>query len=228
MVSNLRIDSDFHRPRRLQRKEFPAHQLEIFHASTEIPHDVIVFDVETTWTSPREIIQLAAIRISRGKVVSGNSFFSYVKPNRKIDPRTTEFTGITNRQVSKAPPIKDVLFTFSNFCGDFILIAHGGHTFEFPLIRKICARLKCSTRQVRYVDSVHISRSVFSSPGLSHKLEAVASRLRVRNFGIRLHDARGDVKLLAGCVSKLFRRLGCSGQEHHLKIYEGVLPDKHV
>lgn len=59
---------------------------------------------------------------------------------------------------------------------------------------------------------------------MSHSLDAVLSRLRVGTGGIRRHDARGDVTILAKCYLKLVDRLGRAGWQSPPKIYTCALP----
>ena len=102
-----------------------AYQLEPFDLRNDIFQDLVVLDLETLIHQPQDIIQIAALRILRGKILT-KPFHSYVKPRRKVDPDTTDYTGITNRDVSRAPSVSEVLASFSMFCGDSTLIAHNG------------------------------------------------------------------------------------------------------
>jgi DNA polymerase III epsilon subunit family exonuclease len=189
--------------------------------------NLVVFDLETTGLSPQddEIIQIAALRIVDGEIAAGEDFFSYVKPRRRIDPFITGFTGITDRDVHEAPGPVEVLARFSRYCGDALLVAHNGHTFDVPFLRRACDRRRCSVRQVSYIDSLHLSWGVWGrARGVSHALDRVVSRLRVATEGIRRHDARGDVALLSRCVVKLLDRLERSADEHSVNVYPCVLP----
>jgi len=189
--------------------------------------NTVVFDLETTGLSPSndEIIQIAAVRIDSGKVRASDRFFSYVRPTRRISPFITDLTGITDDDVEDAPPALDVLKQFAAFCGDSLLVAHNGHAFDIPFIRSACDRRRLLVREARYVDSMHLSWMVWGrEAGLSHSLDAVLSRLRVGTGGIRRHDARGDVTILAKCYLKLVDRLGRAGWQSPPKIYTCALP----
>jgi DNA polymerase III epsilon subunit family exonuclease len=202
-------------------------QIERLDHNTELLNDLVVFDLETTGLSPTdsEIIQVAAIRIRRGAMLKKDSFFSYVKPRRKISPFITEYTGINNRHVSRAPKIAEVLIKFSEYCGDSLLVAHNGHRFDVPFIHAACKRRTRSIREVKYIDSMHLSWNLWGRyKGCSHSLDSVASRLRISQKNIKRHDARGDVELTARCVLKLIDKLKYSNKQNKLKIYTGVLP----
>ncbi len=190
-------------------------------------NDLVVFDLETTGLSPAddEIIQIAALRVVGGRIRHDDAFFSYVKPRHSIDPFITRFTGISDRDVRHASGPLDVLEKFSRYCRDALLVAHNGHTFDIPFLRQVCARRHCGVRETRYIDSMHLSWRVWGrARGVSHGLDGVVSRLRVKADGARRHDARGDVALLARCVVSLLDRLALGGAERPVNVYPCVLP----
>jgi len=201
----------------------------LFHVSSNILANAVVFDLETTGLSPSndEIIQIAAVRIQAGKVNARDQFFSYVKPRRKIDPFITSLTGITNRHVKGAPRPLEILKRFSAFCGDSLLIAHNGHAFDVPFLRSACGGRKTSFREYRYIDSMHLSWLIWGRErGVSHSLDHVVARLRVDRHAARRHDARGDVALLADCVLRLIDRLDRVGWQREPKVYSCTLPSE--
>lgn len=201
--------------------------IEVHDCNSSLFQDLVVFDLETTGLSPQnsEIIQIAAARIQRGEILEKPVFFSYVKPKQKISAFITEYTGITNRDVSRAPRAVDVLTKFSVYCGEAVLIAHNGHRFDIPFLRAACKRRTRRIREVKYIDSMHLSWQVWGrARGKSHSLDNVALRLRIAQEDIRRHDARGDVELTARCIIKLFSRLRQIGDAPKLKVYTGVLP----
>ena len=188
--------------------------------------EVIVFDLETTGLSPREneIIQIAASKLIGGRLSRKHRFFTYVKPRRPIPPEITDLTGISREDVKKAPRIEDALVAFSDFCGDATLVAHNGHTFDFPFLRTACKRVGCRTRQVLYFDTLHLSRRIWPRPGARHSLDVLMKRCKVSIRGVRRHDGRGDVSLLAKCIQRMLGHITHDKQECQVKLYEGVLP----
>lgn len=189
--------------------------------------DLVVFDLETTGLSPktREIIQVAAVRIRRGRVLKTDRFFSYVKPRHRISSFITGYTGITNEDVSDAPRVLPVLRRFSKFCGSAMLVAHNGSRFDMPFIVAACRRGRARKRQVGLIDSIHLSWAVWGARnGYSHRLESVLSRLRISRRGQRLHDARVDAELTAEAVLKLLARLKRTDPEAEIGMYAGCLP----
>lgn len=189
--------------------------------------DIVVFDLETTGLSPGsdDIIQVAAVRVQNGRIRRRDSFFSYVKVRRPLDPFIVALTGITERHLSNAPAAPAVLRDFSRYCGDSVLVAHNGHRFDIPFLERACARFRLLTRQTTYFDSIALSRAVWRGSGrLSHGLDSVLSRLRVSRGARRRHDARGDVSILAECVLKMWARLKTAEELLSVPLHECRLP----
>ena len=64
--------------------------------------DYVAFDIETTgFELYADIIEIAAVRIRNGIVI--DEFQSLVTPERKVPPKATEVTGITDSDVETAP-----------------------------------------------------------------------------------------------------------------------------
>lgn len=188
--------------------------------------DWVVFDLETTGLSPDwdSIIQIAGMRMRGGRAVAGESFSTFVDPGRPIPSFIQQYTGITDRQVQGAPGVEDALATFSRFVGDSILVAHNGHRFDMKFLAASCQRARLETRRVVYHDSLGLSWQLWGRQGFRHGLDSVLSRLELSDAGVRRHDARGDVELLARAIELMTRRLEEAGRPPNLKRYEGALP----
>ncbi len=203
-------------PRRF--RECPPHKLD----------DLVVFDLETTGLSPSddEIIQIAAARVRGGQVVEGDEFFSYVKPSIPIPAFITSYTGVTDDDVRDAPGEWAALAALSEYTGDSVLVAHNGHSFDMNFLRSACAQNTQPSRDVEYVDSMHLSWAVWGRRrGSRHGLDEVASRLQVAPPTARRHDARGDVEMTAQCVVQLLEMLQGAEEVRPVKVYVGSLPE---
>jgi len=197
--------------------------------TTKETHDWVVFDLETTGLSPQidSIIQIAAVRMRGGRVVAGEAFSTFVDPLRSIPAWITQYTGIRNSDVTGAPPTGRALAAFSQFVGHSTLVAHNGHRFDMKFLASGCQKERLMTRAVTYHDSLGLSWEVWGRQGMRHGLDAVLSRLDLMDHGLRRHDARGDVELLARAIEKMCDRLqenGRSGVLGALRRYEGSLP----
>ncbi|MDD5087396.1 MAG: exonuclease domain-containing protein [bacterium] len=90
----------------------------------------VAIDVETTGldSASDELIEIAAVRFQEGAV--SDSFRSFVKPGRLIDPFITQLTGITDDDLRDAPSFDKVAAPFRDFLGYDPLV---GHNVEFDL-----------------------------------------------------------------------------------------------
>jgi DNA polymerase III alpha subunit (gram-positive type) len=187
--------------------------------------NLVIFDLETTGFSPRyhEIIQIAAIRMRHGEIVAADRFETFVRPERDIPDEITELTGITDRDVANAPEAPKALMALSRFVGDDTLIAHNGRRFDLPFVREYCIRHQLPLREVPFIDSMTFSRRIWVNER-SHNLDAVIERLDLSTKGLRRHDARGDVWILAEAVRCMWRRLGVPPDRSPVPLEVGRLP----
>lgn len=173
--------------------------------------DFVIYDLETTGLYPDqdELIQIAAVRLRAGRVLAGETFFSFAKPRCRIPRFIETYTGIGDRHVRDAPPPGEVLAAFSRWTGEATLIAHNGLRFDSKFLTATTARHGGPAREIPCIDSIHLSKLLFGNTrGTGHSLDHVTSRLRLSTQGIRRHDARGDVELLALAVAEMWCRLG--------------------
>ena len=86
-----------------------------------------IFDTETTGLSPQggdKIIEIAAVQMRGGEILTGKTFESFVNPKRTIPFESTQVNKITDSMVADAPHIETVLPEFLDFVGESILVAH--------------------------------------------------------------------------------------------------------
>jgi DNA polymerase III epsilon subunit-like protein len=187
--------------------------------------NLVIFDLETTGFSPRyhEIIQIAAIRMCHGEIVAADRFETFVRPERDIPDEITELTGISNRDVCDAPKPTEALPALSRFVGDATLVAHNGRRFDLPFVRECCFRHRLPLREVPFIDSMALSREIWKAERV-HNLDAVIERLDLSTNGLRRHDARGDVWILAEAVRCMWKRLGAHPDRCPVPLDAGHLP----
>ncbi len=169
----------------------------------------VIFDLETTGLSPNyhEIIQIAGTRIREGRLVREDTFSTYVRPARAIPWVISEITGIGNEDVADAPDAAEGLAMFSRFAGDATLVAHNGGRFDMRFIRAACVRHGLPMREVTFVDSLAVARSLWGYGG-PHNLDALAERLEISTEGRCRHDALGDVQILADAFLRMLKIKG--------------------
>lgn len=132
--------------------DFPncGNQTQLFEVETP-PHDLVFLDFETTGLEigNESIIEVGACKVDqRGQE---HFFQELVKPVADIKPLITQITGINNEMIKNAPPLKDVLQAFMEFCGNAQIVAHNAqfdvpwlitslmrHQFEVPFNQVLC------------------------------------------------------------------------------------------
>ena len=125
----------------------------------------VCVDLETTGLNPKyeKIIEIGAVKVMEGQVI--DTFSTFVNPGRKLEERTCELTGITQKQVDEAPYIEDVLPKFLEFCGDFALLGHR-ILFDYSFLKKAAVNQKL-TFEKKGIDTLRIARRFL--PELPHR-----------------------------------------------------------
>lgn len=187
--------------------------------------NTVIFDLETTGFSHTwsEIIQIAAVRMDGGHILWNESFSSFVRPVRSIPPFITEITGITDADVQYAPSLGEALTSFSKFVGTSTLLGHNARRFDMPFIHANCTRHNLPMRSSPFADSIDFSHKIWGNHG-AHGLDAIMSRLEMRDDTASRHTAPGDVAILAEAVLRMWRRLGTDFQICPVACGLGFLP----
>ena len=157
----------------------------------------VVFDIETTGFSSvkNKIIEIGAVRVEEGKIVS--RFSEFVNPKVPIPFKIEQLTGINDQMVMEAPEISEVLPRFLKFSEGAVMVAHNAD-FDMSFILENCRKLEME-REFTYVDTVGLAR--FLLPGLNRfKLDTVAKALHIP---LENHHRSVDD---AGCTAEIFVR----------------------
>jgi superfamily I DNA/RNA helicase/DNA polymerase III epsilon subunit-like protein len=159
--------------------------------------DFIAVDIETNELNPDtcEVIEFAAVQVESGRII--HEFHSLVRPERPVSPAATAIHHYTDADLVNAPDFATVWGRFRAFAGNALLIAHNGHGFDFPVLRRLADHHPAGNQFSAY-DSLVLARDLH--PG-SRKLGDLA-----RAFGIDPgleHHALDDTRTLAWVMSKL-------------------------
>ncbi|KPK65957.1 MAG: hypothetical protein AMS21_03430 [Gemmatimonas sp. SG8_38_2] len=166
----------------------------------DILRDYVAFDIETTDldTASCEIIELGAAKVRAGEVV--DTFHSLVRCEGPIDAGASDVHGYTEEDLRDAAPLSEVWRRFEAFAEDNVLVAHNGHRFDVPVIRRSVADF-ADTSKLIFFDTLPLARSLFRE---SARLTDLAER-----FGVapgRAHHALDDSVTLARVFSGLNRQ----------------------
>jgi DNA polymerase-3 subunit epsilon len=171
--------------------------------------DYVVFDCEMTGLMPTqgdEIIQIGAVRVVQGRVLTGEGFERLVNPGRPIPPGSIKFHGLTDADVAGAPSIREVLPAFREFVGDAVLVGHNA-AFDMKFIS-----LKQRAAGVAFdnpvLDTMLVSRMLDGDED-DHSLDGLCARYGIAIAG--RHTALGDTVGTAELLLKLLDRLEAKG-----------------
>ncbi|MDP9410458.1 MAG: DEDD exonuclease domain-containing protein [Actinomycetota bacterium] len=172
-------------------------------ALEEAPY--VVFDVETTGPAAGKggaITEFGALKLVRGEVVE--EFSTLVNPGRPIDPFVVRLTGITDRMISGAPYVSEVMPRFERFVEGSVLVGHNVH-FDCSFVT---AARGGAALPNPVLDTLKLSRCLV--PGLGrYRLSSL-----VGHFGVRQapnHRALSDAAATAGVFLRLLKLLRSAG-----------------
>lgn len=149
--------------------------------------DFVALDIETTGLNfeKDEIIEIAAIRFSKGKII--DSFQSFVKPLKPVPKFIQHLTHINADMLSKAPSIDKVLSELLEYVKDKIIV---GHNIDFDLgfINRQLIKTNRIPLQNNKWDTLELSK-IYLPYTLDHTLGSVCEYLDVKLAGAHRADA---------------------------------------
>lgn len=173
----------------------------------------IAFDTETTGLKPEEghrIIELGCVELVN-HVQTGRTFRALIDPERPIDAKASEISGITDEMVKGMPRFADVAQTLLDFLGDAPIVAHNA-PFDMGFLNAELARCGLATLPPeRAIDTVVIARRKY--PGAPASLDALCKRFNIDLSERVKHGALLDAKLLADVYLEL-----CGGRQFAMSL----------
>lgn len=168
----------------------------------------IAFDLETTGTLPGvdRIVEIGAVRFQGGEVDAVYS--TLVDPLIPIPPGASAVNGITDDMVRGKPRIEELLSSFTEFCGDTVLVAHNA-AFDTQFLTADFNRFEVRTPSGLILDTYPMAKKVF--PGLAnYKLSTLVQHLQIDASGF--HRAEADATYCAKLLIKIVERIAGGGQ----------------
>ncbi len=163
-----------------------------------LSQEFVAFDLETTGlhAGADRIIEIGAVVLKDGK--EQERFQTFVDPERSLDRRIVDLTGITDEMLVGAPKIEEVLPKFLEFVNGRVLVAHNSR-FDTGFIRMECQRLGYGYA-LTDVDTLTLSQQLLPELG-RYKLDIVAKALCLPNFN---HHRAADDALTCGLIMSKF------------------------
>lgn len=154
---------------------------------------IVMLDFETTGLSPGagdRITEVAALRMVNGRIA--DRFVTLVNCGTRIPSYITALTGISQRMVDGAPPVRQVLPQLLEFIGSDTLAAHNA-SFDARFLLAECEYQGLKPRHGGLICSLKLARRLL--PGhASYRLGELARSLNIR-FGSAAHRAEADAEV---------------------------------
>ena len=156
--------------------------------------EYVAFDLETTGLSSANdrIIEIGAVVMKNGEEL--DRFQTFVDPQRPLEKKIVELTGITDEMLKGAPKIEEVLPEFLKFVNGRVLVAHNSD-FDTGFIRAACARQRLPYTYTA-ADTLILSQNML--PQLNKfKLDIVSNALSLPDFN---HHRAADDAVTCGLI----------------------------
>lgn len=160
----------------------------------------VVLDTETTGLAPQHghrITEIGCYELIDRKP-TGAVFHTYLDPEREIDARAAQITGLTWEKLQGEPKFADVAEDFVNFIDNAELIIHnapfdlGFLDHELKLARHAFGSIAA---KLDIIDTLAMAREMH--PGQRNSLDALCKRYAIDNTHRNYHGALLDAEILA-------------------------------
>lgn len=155
---------------------------------------LIILDFETTGLSPDNgdrAIEVGAVKLENGIVTE--RFQELMNPGRPVSNFIEDYTGITNKMLSTAPPCNEVMERFAEFIQGQNLVAHNASFDKRFLDNEL--KLISSSYDGQFACSLLLSRRL-NQAAPNHKLGTLVNFKGITSSGI-FHRALYDSEMTA-------------------------------
>jgi DNA polymerase-3 subunit epsilon len=184
-------------------------------------YQFVSVDTELTGLDLRRdaIVSIGAVRIEGLQIITGNNFFSYVRPKRSMPKVSTLIHRITPDQIEGAPELRRVMPDFVDFVGNALLVGHF-IGLDIAFLNRAARRLIGGTLRSPCLDTMKLAQVYEERQRGGHydrvevaagyNLSTLSEKYHLPRF--EQHDALGDA-FQAAClfvfVVKRMQSLGC-------------------
>lgn len=184
-------------------------------------YQFVSLDTELTGLDLRRdaIVSIGAVRIEGLQIITGNNFFSYVRPKRSMPKVSTLIHRITPDQIESAPELRKVMPDFVDFVGNALLVGHF-IGLDMAFINRAARRLMGGHLRNPCLDSMKLAQVYEERERGGHydrvevaagyNLKTLSEKYHLPRF--EQHDALGDA-FQAAClfvfVVRKMQNLGC-------------------
>jgi DNA polymerase-3 subunit epsilon len=198
-------------------------------------YQFVSLDTELTGLDLRRdaIVSIGAVRIEGLQIVTGNNFFSYVRPKRSMPKVSTLIHRITPDQIEYEPELRKVLPDFVDFLGNALLVGHF-IGLDMAFINRAARKLMGGRLRNPCLDSMKLAQVYeererggyydIVEVGAGYNLRTLSEKYHLPRF--EQHDALGDA-FQAACLFvfmvKKLQSFGCRTLKDLHKISRSTL-----
>lgn len=172
-------------------------------------NSLIILDFETTGLSPDNgdrAIEIGAVKLENGVVTE--RFQELMNPGRAVSYFIEDYTGITNKMLSKAPPCHEVMERFAEFIQGQNLVAHNA-SFDKRFLDSELKRISCGY-DGQFACSLLLSRRL-NQTAPNHKLGTLINYKGIASNGSfhrALYDSEMTAKLWVAMLEDIQQKTG--------------------
>ena len=171
----------------------------------------VCIDLETTGLDPKRdrIIEIGAVKVEQGEVAG--EWETFINPERKLEQRIVELTGIRDEQLAGAKKISEILPELLDFLGEHVLLGHSV-LFDFSFLKKAAVNEKL-TFERQGIDTLKIARKYLKHLE-SRSLESLCRHYDIPHNAHRaLEDARATVALYRKLLEEFHAKEAEAGEK---------------
>lgn len=166
---------------------------------------LVYLDTETTGIFPQDrIIEIAIIKRNY-LTLKETCFHTMINPQgRMINPIAKEKTGISERDLIKAPLFKSVVDDILHIIGDDIIVAHNAAFDRRFLNNELLLAKKTAIADDNFECSLRLATNFFGKAKNRNTLENISQKYNIKlSDDHQYHRALGDTRVLAEFFPKL-------------------------
>lgn len=172
-------------------------------------NSLIILDFETTGLSPDNgdrAIEIGAVKLENGEVTA--RFQELMNPGRPVSYFIEDYTGITNKMLSKAAPCNEVMDRFADFIQGQNLVAHNA-SFDKRFLDSELKRISAGY-DGQFACSLLVSRRLYQAAP-NHKLGTLINYKGIAangSFHRALYDSEMTAKLWLAMLNDIQQQAG--------------------
>lgn len=166
----------------------------------------VVFDFETTGFNAGggdSIIEIGAVKICNGEII--DKFNELINPGRKLPPKITEITHITDKMLEGKDNEEGAIKRFKDWYQDLPMVAHNAK-FDVSFLEMAHKKYNLGTFTNTVVDTLELSRTLDNSYS-RHSLSALVKRYEIPFDEDAHHRADYDAEGTALVYHKMMKKL---------------------